>query len=110
MIYNIFSVTSCVVYLGSTQTFKGTKYTCAIIIEHENYNAIKLENDISIIELDRNIEYSDKINSVCLPEKQITESDKYECYVSGFGRLTGTGLSFKFFLSSFFPYIKTNNI
>nr|XP_022904924.1 trypsin 3A1-like isoform X2 [Onthophagus taurus] len=54
---------------------------------HERYDSNSFNNDIALIELDGNVEYGDKIQSICLP---MTDSGDYSGLpgvVAGWGRL-----------------------
>ena len=61
------------------------------IIQHEDYNYVRITNDIALLQLDRPLTWSDYVQPVVLPEPgQDTEGD---CVVTGWGSLHEGGIS-----------------
>lgn len=56
------------IYMGTNNLNKAQvlKYSTRFF-EHPGYNHDKIENDVSLIELDEDIEFSDSIRPICLP-------------------------------------------
>lgn len=66
----------------------------------------RLLNDVGLIEVDRQIEFTDYIKPVCLPDVpplQLpypgVESEYEECYVTGFGNYRVDGKYYAFYLN-----------
>lgn len=54
------------------------------IIKHEHYNQISwLNNDIALIELDRPVDLTSHVNTICLPEQGASMALDSECYITG---------------------------
>ncbi|CAK9290222.1 unnamed protein product [Gordionus sp. m RMFG-2023] len=76
-----------VIYLGSNN-FKDpniVKIPAKSVIKHPNYYATTVKNDISIIKLERKVDYGDAIKPICLPSAEERVKDGYGCYVTGWG-------------------------
>ncbi|XP_029444164.1 atrial natriuretic peptide-converting enzyme isoform X2 [Rhinatrema bivittatum] len=64
------------------------------IILHPRYNRAVVDYDISIVELDMNINVTSYVRPVCLPSKKhLVEPDTY-CYITGWGHM-GNKMPFK---------------
>ena len=72
-------------------------------IPHPAFNAITIQNDIALIEVTRDIQFTNRIKPVCLPTKAAKEGEK--CHVSGFGR-TGSSRNSP---SKFFKLVLTKS-
>ncbi|XP_070507633.1 phenoloxidase-activating factor 2-like [Chironomus tepperi] len=55
------------------------------VVIHENFNKTALENNAALLFLKNDIQFNEKINSVCLPE-QNQNFDGKRCLVSGWGK------------------------
>ncbi|GJQ85428.1 hypothetical protein Trydic_g23204, partial [Trypoxylus dichotomus] len=67
----------------------GIQYDVANIFIHPGYNAINIKNDIAIIEIDGEFDFtSDSVSLIPLDEEFIGEKD---CVASGWGRLYAGG-------------------
>uniref|UniRef100_A0A3B5AEB4 pancreatic elastase II n=1 Tax=Stegastes partitus TaxID=144197 RepID=A0A3B5AEB4_9TELE len=64
------------------------------IIVHEDWDSVKIQNDIALIKLSTPVEFSDTIMPACLPNSGEILPHDSPCYVTGWGRLwTGGPLS-----------------
>ncbi|KAJ7410457.1 atrial natriuretic peptide-converting enzyme-like protein [Willisornis vidua] len=64
------------------------------IILHPRYNRAVVDYDISIVELDKDINETSYVRPVCLPSKdQLVQPDTY-CYITGWGHM-GNKMPFK---------------
>ncbi|CAG4926775.1 unnamed protein product [Colias eurytheme] len=61
----------------------GLRYDLDEIINHENYNRTTLENDIALLRIDGEFEYSSNIASIALAEQPTPAGT--ECVLSGWG-------------------------
>uniref|UniRef100_A0A4W5LEC4 Peptidase S1 domain-containing protein n=1 Tax=Hucho hucho TaxID=62062 RepID=A0A4W5LEC4_9TELE len=64
------------------------------IIVHPRYNRAVVDYDISVVELDREVEVTSYVRPVCLPSNgQLPQPDTY-CYITGWGHM-GNRMPFK---------------
>jgi len=66
----------------------------AEIIHHENYVATDYEitNDIALLRLETPLTWSDAVNPVCMPSKDVSKDGNNNCLVSGWGNMKTTSL------------------
>lgn len=57
------------------------------IHQHENFNVITFDNDIAIIELDREMSYGPAVQPVCLPSGDEDDFSGSVGIIAGWGRL-----------------------
>lgn len=55
------------------------------ILIHKNYNSITHENDIAVVQLDRDVSFTKNVHSVCLPVATQSISPGSTAYVTGWG-------------------------
>ncbi|XP_068739313.1 chymotrypsinogen B-like [Montipora capricornis] len=55
------------------------------LIVHEQFETRALRNDIALLKLDRPVQLSEKVATVCLPDKKPDRSAN--CYITGWGRI-----------------------
>ena len=60
---------------------------------HPSFNEYNYNNDICVIQLDRDVQYSDKIQPICLEDNKISSSENegIESYIAGWGSKSATG-------------------
>ncbi|XP_048826455.1 atrial natriuretic peptide-converting enzyme isoform X2 [Brienomyrus brachyistius] len=64
------------------------------VIVHPRYNRAVVDYDISVVELDQDVEESSYVRPVCLPHRgQLPQPDTY-CYITGWGHM-GNRMPFK---------------
>ncbi|KAG8433548.1 hypothetical protein GDO86_017737 [Hymenochirus boettgeri] len=64
-------------------------------IIHPNYDPNTLTNDISLLQLDGNVGFTDFIFPVCLPSNTVTFPNGLGCWVTGWGTISpGVGLPY----------------
>ncbi|XP_053593015.1 chymotrypsin-2 [Microplitis demolitor] len=81
-----FNDTAIKVVTGSTKLDEGGNwYQSVRIIPHERYSSLFIRNDIGLIEVDEDIEFSDNVKPVDLPTSNFDKSD-YPAYLSGWGK------------------------
>ncbi|XP_039765809.1 chymotrypsin-2-like isoform X2 [Pararge aegeria] len=68
-------------------THGGEKYSVDKIIVHEKYNSMLINNDVSVIRVDTEIEFSDLVQPIALPDRN-TEGGA-DLILTGWGRLSG---------------------
>ncbi|XP_027047208.1 chymotrypsinogen B-like [Pocillopora damicornis] len=61
------------------------------LFKHEGYSGRHLRNDIALLQLERPITASSKVNTVCLPESRSRIPAGTQCYITGWGRTVGGG-------------------
>uniref|UniRef100_F6ZZF3 Transmembrane protease serine n=1 Tax=Monodelphis domestica TaxID=13616 RepID=F6ZZF3_MONDO len=79
------------VTFGTTIIPPLAKRNVGTIIVHEKYNNITHENDIALLQLAEQIEYSNDIQRVCLPESYIKLPPQTSVFVTGFGSIVDDG-------------------
>lgn len=55
------------------------------ILTHKNYNSITHENDIAVVKLERDVDFTKNIHRVCLPVATQNISPGSTAYVTGWG-------------------------
>ncbi|XP_001623008.2 chymotrypsin-like protease CTRL-1 isoform X2 [Nematostella vectensis] len=68
------------------QEFRLTK-----LFKHKDFSMSHLKNDVALLKLDNPIQPSDKVNTVCLPERNSRAQVGAQCFITGWGRLVGGG-------------------
>lgn len=72
--------------LDHPSSFMQTRLVRTIIL-HPRYNRAVVDYDISIVELDEDINETSYVRPVCLPSKdQLVQPDTY-CYITGWGHM-----------------------
>lgn len=77
---------SCLAIVLGTNTLDkgGDLYRVNLTIPHEEYNQRKIKNDIGLIKVNKDIEFTDKIKPINLPTENYKKIDKYVT-LSGWG-------------------------
>ncbi|XP_028397985.1 chymotrypsinogen B-like [Dendronephthya gigantea] len=70
-------------------TFVQQTYRLRQLFMHEYYS--QLTNDIALLQLDRPVQTSSKVNTVCLPSAGSRVRAGSRCYITGWGRTVGGG-------------------
>ncbi|XP_046406539.1 trypsin-1-like [Ischnura elegans] len=81
------------VYLGAHKLFgdkEGKRKFVDTVLIHEDYDPITKANDIALVKMVRKIRYSDRICSICLPNKA-TDYTGETCTITGWGALKSGG-------------------
>ncbi|XP_051534639.1 transmembrane protease serine 13-like isoform X2 [Myxocyprinus asiaticus] len=74
------------VYVGTiSQNYLQIFSNVKKIIVNENYNGRSNDNDITLLKLDKPVDFSDTVQPVCLPGFDQNFSETSECWTSGFG-------------------------
>jgi len=72
--------------LDHPSSFMQTRLVKSIIL-HPRYNRAVVDYDISIVQLDEEINETSYVRPVCLPSKeQLVQPDTY-CYITGWGHI-----------------------
>jgi len=61
------------------------------VYKHDGFTMQNLLHDIAVLELKGSAKISDKVSPVCLPTEEPSPGTK--CYITGWGRLSGSGSS-----------------
>ncbi|XP_068753358.1 chymotrypsinogen A-like [Montipora capricornis] len=61
------------------------------LFKHEQFSRRNLRNDVALLQLERSITLSSKINTVCLPKENSRVSPGTQCFITGWGRTVGGG-------------------
>jgi len=61
------------------------------LYRHKGFTMQNLKHDIAVLELKGSAKISEKVSTVCLPKEPLRPGTK--CYVTGWGRLSGSGPS-----------------
>ncbi|XP_045510196.1 chymotrypsin-2-like [Colias croceus] len=78
------------VIVGTNSLVKGgQKYSVEKIIVHKDYDAGLIQNDISVVKVTENIEFSDRVQPIELPEANT--GAQAELLLTGWGRLSYPG-------------------
>jgi hypothetical protein len=65
----------------------GDIYRSKRIISHPKYSSLFIRNDIGLIELDKDIEFGEKIQPTKLPDTNFNKTN-YPAFLSGWGTTT----------------------
>ncbi|XP_075197926.1 transmembrane protease serine 11D-like [Anomaloglossus baeobatrachus] len=84
-------VNSWTVALGTIFLTSGSVMTLQNIILHENYTTGEYQNDIALLKLSIPVNFTQYIQTVCLPDTLDFFPDNSSCYVTGWGTLTDGG-------------------
>ncbi|KAJ7370882.1 hypothetical protein OS493_028952 [Desmophyllum pertusum] len=68
----------------SVQTFQ-----VIALHKHNGFTMQNLKHDIAVLQLESNADLSDKVATVCIPDKAADLNSK--CYITGWGRISGGG-------------------
>ncbi|CAD5126264.1 DgyrCDS14426 [Dimorphilus gyrociliatus] len=72
---------------GSSKRYSGKAYYGEKFIKHSKYSHLPINYNLALIRLEKEIEFSDKINPACLIEQNLNGMEEYECYVTSYGTL-----------------------
>ncbi|KAJ7382093.1 hypothetical protein OS493_037062 [Desmophyllum pertusum] len=61
------------------------------LFKHERFNMEKLRNDVALLQLERPIQSSSKVNTVCLPSSGSRVQPGTQCFITGWGRTVAGG-------------------
>lgn len=76
---------------SSGERYPHEEYDAARIVLHPRFNNETLENDIALLRLASPVRRQPHINTVCLPDTPVQESEliaSSSCYITGWGRRT----------------------
>lgn len=76
---------------GTSTTSPQQRVGVTRILIHDNYNPETHENDIALVQLDREVTYTRYIHRVCLPEANQAISPGSTAYVTGWGSQSYSG-------------------
>ncbi|KAB0342364.1 hypothetical protein FD754_019290, partial [Muntiacus muntjak] len=76
---------------GTSTTSPQQRVGVTRILIHDNYNPETHENDIALVQLDREVTYTRYIHRVCLPEANQVISPGSTAYVTGWGSRSYSG-------------------
>jgi len=81
------------------------------IFLHPQYKDIGFVNDVSLLRLEKEVNFTDFVRPVCLPEKETEIRDGRICTVVGWGQLFETGRVFRKLSFYFVPMdVSINNV
>ncbi|XP_076993208.1 transmembrane protease serine 11F-like [Tamandua tetradactyla] len=80
-----------IVTFGATIKPPAMKRSVCKIIIHENYDRQINENDIALVQLTIQVEFSNTVQRVCLPDSSIKLPPKTSVFVTGFGSIVDDG-------------------
>ncbi|XP_035280434.1 atrial natriuretic peptide-converting enzyme isoform X2 [Anguilla anguilla] len=90
---DVWKVVSGINNLDHPSPFMQTRKVKNVIV-HPRYNRAVVDYDISVVELDREVEETSYVRPVCLPHRgQLPKPDTY-CYITGWGHM-GNRMPFK---------------
>ncbi|XP_013373930.1 PREDICTED: transmembrane protease serine 11B-like [Chinchilla lanigera] len=61
------------------------------IILHENYSSSSFQNDIALVQLDKEVSFTKYVHRICLPEEKMKLSENDSVVVTGWGALSTDG-------------------
>uniref|UniRef100_A0A674HXI3 Serine protease 54 n=1 Tax=Terrapene triunguis TaxID=2587831 RepID=A0A674HXI3_9SAUR len=59
------------------------QYSISTIIPHQDFNAITLDKNIALLKMATPIEFSDAVQPICFPSRNLTAATLENCWVSG---------------------------
>lgn len=78
---------SYAVRVGSSYRSRlGTLINVKRIFQHEKYDARNTDFDFNLLELEKTLEFNEKIQPIALPDEGIVIEDGTNCLVSGWGK------------------------
>lgn len=77
------------------------KFKMEKIIIHENFDNLTKHNDIALIRLDRNVEFSESIQAICLPKSSKVSIPGELLEIVGWGKVNNSKELFFFFNKKF---------
>ncbi|EPY73783.1 transmembrane protease serine 11F [Camelus ferus] len=80
-----------IVTFGTTITPPAVQRNLGKIIIHENYHRETNDNDIALAQLATQVEFSNTVQRVCLPDSSIKLPPKTSVFVTGFGSTVDDG-------------------
>nr|XP_031545596.1 transmembrane protease serine 11F isoform X3 [Vicugna pacos] len=80
-----------IVTFGATITPPAVQRSLGKIIIHENYHRETNDNDIALVQLATQVEFSNAVQRVCLPDSSIKLPPKTSVFVTGFGSIVDDG-------------------
>ncbi|XP_034644702.1 inactive serine protease 54 [Trachemys scripta elegans] len=60
-----------------------SQYSISTIIPHQDFNAITLDKNIALLKMATPIEFSDAVQPICFPGRNLTAATLENCWVSG---------------------------
>lgn len=80
---------------GTSTTSPQQRVAVRSILIHDNYNPETHENDIALVQLDKEVTFNRYIHTVCLPEANQAISTGSTAYVTGWGSQSYSGKSLR---------------
>lgn len=81
----------------------GTLLKLKKYITHPKYVAAKFDFDFSLMELEKSLQFSDKIQAIDLPEDDLKIADESLCEISGWGNTKNSAESREFLRAAMVP-------
>ncbi|XP_074929935.1 inactive serine protease 54 [Chelonoidis abingdonii] len=67
----------------NTQRKPQSQYSISTIIPHEDFNTITLDKNIALLKTATPVEFSDAVQPICFPSRNLTTDTLENCWVSG---------------------------
>ncbi|KAM9122001.1 inactive serine protease 54 [Pangshura tecta] len=67
----------------NTQRKPQSQYSISTIIPHEDFNTITLDKNIALLKTATPVEFSDAVQPICFPSRNLTAATLENCWVSG---------------------------
>ena len=89
----MYNVSNLFVVIGAHNRDKGSIYLVDKLIAHPSYDLLAKTRDIGIVKLSRDVQYTDMVGPVCLPQKEPVVGTS--CVATGWGWTTISGSIYK---------------
>lgn len=94
------------VYMGASSYKEGgSVHDVKKVVQHKRYNKSNVDFDFSLLELAKNVSYTDSVQAVALPDFGELTADGSNCLVSGWGNTQNSSISREILRGAYVPIV-----